>query len=177
MEEVVAPTVIHTARICDPYPMAKKGALPFDSSGFLPQNTAESWNPKSWNWDSARFVAKPLQRNGGQMGSDEEIQPVGPRRKQVLSRAEYSRTPTSAGEVDDSLVLKLRGGDGSLSSVINLVEPQPVSRPNKRVRSGSPGGTNYRMCQVDNCKEDLSTAKDYHAGIGCVRFTVKLVRP
>lgn len=166
MEEVgarvVAPTVIHAARFCDPYPMAKKRALPFDSSSFLPQNTAESWNPQSWNWDSARFVAKPLQRNGGQVGSGEEIQPVVPRSKQVLSSASYSRSPTSAGEVDDNLLLKLRDGDGTRSSGIDLVEPQPVSRPNKRVRPGSPGGTNYPMCQVDNCKEDLSTAKDYH---------------
>ncbi|XP_057794763.1 squamosa promoter-binding-like protein 14 [Salvia miltiorrhiza] len=173
MEEVgariVAPTVIHqhlTARFCDPYPMAKKRALPFDSSSFLPQNTAESWNPKSWNWDSARFVAKPLQRNGGQVGGGEEIQPAVPRRKQVLSSASYSRTPAVSGEVDDNLVLNLRGGDGARSSGntggVNLVEPQTVSRPNKKVRSGSPGGTNYPMCQVDNCKEDLSTAKDYH---------------
>ncbi|GER39303.1 squamosa promoter-binding protein [Striga asiatica] len=42
-------------------------------------------------------------------------------------------------------------------------EPQQqVSRPNKRVRSGSPGSINHPMCQVDDCEEDLSTAKDYH---------------
>ncbi|KAL9276080.1 hypothetical protein ACSQ67_026377 [Phaseolus vulgaris] len=33
---------------------------------------------------------------------------------------------------------------------------------NKRVRSGSPGAATYPMCQVDNCREDLSKAKDYH---------------
>ncbi|XP_014520750.1 squamosa promoter-binding-like protein 14 [Vigna radiata var. radiata] len=33
---------------------------------------------------------------------------------------------------------------------------------NKRVRSGSPGTATYPMCQVDNCREDLSKAKDYH---------------
>ncbi|TKY69131.1 Squamosa promoter-binding protein 14 [Spatholobus suberectus] len=32
----------------------------------------------------------------------------------------------------------------------------------KRVRSGSPGTASYPMCQVDNCREDLSKAKDYH---------------
>ncbi|KAK7274181.1 hypothetical protein RIF29_15260 [Crotalaria pallida] len=53
----------------------------------------------------------------------------------------------------ETLELNLGGGD-----------PEPsVSRPNKKVRSGSPSGTtSYPMCQVDNCKEDLSGAKDYH---------------
>lgn len=173
MEEVgaqlVAPAVIHqhlAARFYDSYPMAKKRALPFNSSSFLPPNAAESWNPMSWNWDSARFVAKPLQHDGGQVGSGEEIQPVLPRTKEVQSSASYSRKPISGGEDDGSLLLKLGGGKGTRSSGntggINVVEPQPVSRPNKRVRSGSPGGTTYPVCQVDNCKEDLSTAKDYH---------------
>ncbi|KAL1547124.1 SBP domain [Salvia divinorum] len=165
MEEVgarvAAPAVIHqhlTARFRDPYPMARKRAVPFDSSSFLPQNTAESWNPKSWSWDSARFVAKPLQRNGGQVGSGGVVQPVG---KQVMSSGSYS-TAAGEGDDDDNLLLQLRGEDGTRSSGVNLVEPQPVSRPSKRVRSGSPGGAKYPMCQVDDCKEDLSAAKDYH---------------
>nr|KAJ0211800.1 hypothetical protein LSAT_V11C400210880 [Lactuca sativa] len=54
---------------------------------------------------------------------------------------------------DECLLLKLGGGE------------EAVTRPSKRVRSGSPGSGcvgNYPMCQVDNCKEDLSSAKDYH---------------
>uniref|UniRef100_A0A0A8YWU6 SBP-type domain-containing protein n=1 Tax=Arundo donax TaxID=35708 RepID=A0A0A8YWU6_ARUDO len=52
---------------------------------------------------------------------------------------------------------------------------EPVVRPNKRVRSGSPGsaggsggvgatngGGSYPMCQVDDCRADLTSAKDYH---------------
>ncbi|KAI3783791.1 hypothetical protein L1987_42878 [Smallanthus sonchifolius] len=64
-------------------------------------------------------------------------------------------------EEDSRLLLKL-GGGGLVSG------EEAVTRPNKRVRSGSPGGGggggggNYPMCQVDNCKEDLSAAKDYH---------------
>ncbi|XP_061373386.1 squamosa promoter-binding-like protein 14 [Gastrolobium bilobum] len=58
-------------------------------------------------------------------------------------------------EQEESLPLRLNLGGGC-----------GVSRPNKRVRSGSPssgGGTaSYPMCQVDNCREDLSNAKDYH---------------
>ncbi|CAN8304568.1 unnamed protein product [Cochlearia groenlandica] len=56
-----------------------------------------------------------------------------------------------------------RGLDLNLGSGLNGVEEttaQPT-RPNKKVRSGSPGG-NYPMCQVDNCVEDLSHGKDYH---------------
>ncbi|CBI40788.3 unnamed protein product, partial [Vitis vinifera] len=58
------------------------------------------------------------------------------------------------GTATPSLRLKLGGG---LSSI-----EEPVSRPSKRVRSGSPGSSSYPMCQVDNCREDLSNAKDYH---------------
>jgi hypothetical protein len=52
---------------------------------------------------------------------------------------------------------------------------EPVVRPSKRVRSGSPGsaggsgggggangGASYPMCQVDDCRADLTSAKDYH---------------
>ena len=51
---------------------------------------------------------------------------------------------------------------------------EQVIRPTKRVRSGSPGtgsggdgganggGGSYPMCQVDDCRADLTIAKDYH---------------
>ncbi|KAF8084996.1 hypothetical protein N665_0688s0017 [Sinapis alba] len=56
-----------------------------------------------------------------------------------------------------------RSLDLNLSGGFNSVEDAPiVTRPNKRVKSGSPGGGNYTKCQVDNCMEDLSVAKDYH---------------
>jgi hypothetical protein len=62
-----------------------------------------------------------------------------------------------------------KGLDLNLPCGFNDVEGTPVdlTRPSKKVRSGSPGsggggGGNYPKCQVDNCKEDLSIAKDYH---------------
>ncbi|XP_020266067.1 squamosa promoter-binding-like protein 15, partial [Asparagus officinalis] len=59
-------------------------------------------------------------------------------------------------EEGEALTLKLGG------PVYSGAEDQAV-RPNKRVRSGSPGnGGNYPMCQVDDCRADLSHAKDYH---------------
>ncbi|XP_078443958.1 squamosa promoter-binding-like protein 15 isoform X2 [Wolffia australiana] len=40
---------------------------------------------------------------------------------------------------------------------------ESAARPSKRVRSGSPGNVaSYPSCQVDDCKADLSNAKDYH---------------
>ncbi|KAF2312024.1 hypothetical protein GH714_027781 [Hevea brasiliensis] len=59
----------------------------------------------------------------------------------------------AAVDEDDGLRLHLAGG---LNSVEEL-----VSMPNKRVRSVSPGTATYPMCQDDNCKENLSNAKDY----------------
>ncbi|KAL7602626.1 hypothetical protein Lser_V15G26718 [Lactuca serriola] len=63
------------------------------------------------------------------------------------------KSPVGKREEDECLLLKLGGSE------------EAATRPSKRVRSGSPGSGcvgNYPMCQVDNCKEDLSTAKDYH---------------
>ncbi|XP_057737547.1 squamosa promoter-binding-like protein 14 isoform X1 [Arachis stenosperma] len=58
--------------------------------------------------------------------------------------------------------LRLNLGSSGVSGSGGSVDPS-VLRPSKRVRSGSPTGTaSYPMCQVDNCKEDLSSAKDYH---------------
>jgi len=45
---------------------------------------------------------------------------------------------------------------------LNLGSCPGLVRGNKRIRSGSPTSASYPMCQVDNCKEDLSKAKDYH---------------
>lgn len=62
---------------------------------------------------------------------------------------------SSVDDDGESLALKLGGG--------SFLPEEPVVRPNKRVRSGSPGGGgSYPMCQVDDCGADLSNAKDYH---------------
>jgi hypothetical protein len=54
-----------------------------------------------------------------------------------------------------NLTLKLGGSSYSYADDTN------ASRQNKRVRSGSPGSS-YPMCQVDDCRTDLTSAKDYH---------------
>ncbi|KAI3465503.1 hypothetical protein Pfo_022166 [Paulownia fortunei] len=165
--QVAAPVVIHQTlarRFCNTQPIVKKRGLPFHSSSIVHQNPSDNWNPKSWDWDSARFVAKPLHCDGVRVGSGAQIPPNLPKRKEVESSAANPTKPDRTGKDDENLRLKLGDGDGAGSNGgRNLVgEPQPVSRPNKKVRSGSPGGANHPMCQVDDCKEDLSTAKDYH---------------
>lgn len=64
----------------------------------------------------------------------------------------YKRKQSSEEEDAGNLTLKLGGssyGDGS------------NSKNAKRFRSGS-AVTSYPSCQVDNCKTDLTAAKDYH---------------
>ncbi|EEF52933.1 Squamosa promoter-binding protein, putative [Ricinus communis] len=159
--QVASPIFIHQAlssRFCDAASMAKKRDLSYQTSNFqhhrFPQNPRDNWNPKAWDWDSVRFVAKPLDADTnvlqlGTASSDHQ--------KKTNASVNHNLTLKNAppaGDEDDGLRLNLAG-------VFNAVE-EPVSRPNKRVRSGSPGTATYPMCQVDNCKEDLSNAKDYH---------------
>ncbi|XP_076942603.1 squamosa promoter-binding-like protein 14 [Bidens hawaiensis] len=165
-------------RFPDPHPMAKKRSLPFqDTNGTQQQHNQyfqrlipnldefrNSWNPKNWDWDSSRLVAKPVdlmeisreqEKHQHQQHHQQQHQSV----VNTVNNPDVSKKGLVSQPVEDSrLLLKL--GDGGLVSGEEAV----VTRPNKRVRSGSPGGGggNYPMCQVDNCKEDLSAAKDYH---------------
>ncbi|KAH0898005.1 hypothetical protein HID58_047573 [Brassica napus] len=78
-------------------------------------------------------------------------------------RFEAKPVEAEANNVNVSHEGEGRGLDLNLSGGFN--DAPIVTRPNKRVKSGSPGsagGGNYPKCQVDNCIEDLSVAKDYH---------------
>lgn len=166
MEEVgaqVAPPIfIHqtlSSRFHEAVPMAKKRDLPYPSSNFQHQhpqrfqNPRDNWNPKVWDWDSVRFVANPLESELLRLGTATPVQ-TELKKKQEGTGITTALKKNPVDEDDESLRLKLGGG---LSSV-----EEPVSRPSKKVRSGSPGSSSYPMCQVDNCREDLSNAKDYH---------------
>lgn len=137
------------------HPMARKRSLPFAPN---PQfhKPLDSWNPKQWEWDATRFVAKPLESDVLRLGTA-ELQPP-PTRDHSNNTPNFSKSIPVDEDADD-LRLKL-GGVGKDTSFVSL--EGPVSRPSKRVRSGSPGTATYPMCQVDDCKEDLSHAKDYH---------------
>lgn len=159
--QVAPPIFIHQTlggRFCDGHSMTKKRSLPFQPSNFQQQQqqrlpAGSNWNPNGWDWDSVRFVGKPLELDVSCIGAERSVQSKQPR----TSDGEGSGFPTNNETVDeDDEGLRLNLG-GSLSSL-----EEPMSKPNKRVRSGSPGGGSYPMCQVDNCREDLSNAKDYH---------------
>ncbi|XP_004300082.1 PREDICTED: squamosa promoter-binding-like protein 14 [Fragaria vesca subsp. vesca] len=150
-----------SSRFCDP-PAAmakKKRDLPYQAPNYQHPNSqtlfgnpgSNSWNPNVWDWDAVRFVARPLDTE--MMGASNSE----PRRKEEAAGGAVKSTAVAVEDEDERLQLNLGGGLAS-------VEEPAVSRPNKRVRSGSPGnnGGSYPMCQVDDCKEDLSTAKDYH---------------
>ncbi|CAL5383262.1 unnamed protein product [Camellia sinensis] len=179
MEEVGAqvspPIFIHQTlggdRFREANPMATKRSLPFHAPNFQQQQpgltSGYNWNAKDWVWDSVSFIAKPMESDVLSLATATSVQPQSRPGQHRKSDREGSGLPTllkknPVNEDDESLRLKLGAG-------LNSFE-ESVSRPNKRVRSGSPGSGggggsgsgSYPMCQVDNCREDLSNAKDYH---------------
>ncbi|KAF5455562.1 hypothetical protein F2P56_025123 [Juglans regia] len=148
--QVASPIFIHQQTLPGPFSLAKKRDLPniqapqrmMTPTPGLQNPVMDNWNANVWGWDSFGFVAKPVDLRLGTP-------------RTTTTTAEKNKP---LEEEDESLMLNLGGG-------LKFVEEdsEPPSRSNKRVRSGSPGsGGNYPMCQVDNCKEDLSNAKDYH---------------
>ncbi|XP_042013762.1 squamosa promoter-binding-like protein 14 [Salvia splendens] len=169
--QVASPVVIHQAlaqRFCSPRPIVKKRSVPFYSSCYINQNPPDNWNPKSWDWDSSRFIARPLQCDGDQVKRGSQVPPDLLRNNEAQNSSLHPSEHNQIGKDDDNLLLKLGGGEqqatsnGSHGSMNLMEETHPVSRPSKRVRSGSPSTANRPMCQVDDCTEDLCTAKDYH---------------
>ncbi|KAK8956996.1 Squamosa promoter-binding-like protein 15 [Platanthera zijinensis] len=131
-------------------------------SGLLTNSNANSWNPKMWEWDSLRFSAKPL-------NDSPEVLVLGSHGAAGVSMSggcsEHRENGGESGKAlvvsqvmendCENLALKLGGGGTAVE--------EHGQRQIKRVRSGSPGNaTGYPMCQVDDCKADLSNAKDYH---------------
>ncbi|KAK1431550.1 hypothetical protein QVD17_08010 [Tagetes erecta] len=156
--------------------MAKKRSLPFQDTSSMQQQHQQyfqrlipnldefrnSWNPKNWEWDSSRLVAKPLDMM--EVSKEQEKQQQTHHHQASMNNTVNKTDALNKSSVnqveDDSRLLLQLGGGGLVSG------EEAVTRPNKRVRSGSPGsgggGGTYPMCQVDNCKADLSAAKDYH---------------
>ncbi|XP_077216231.1 squamosa promoter-binding-like protein 14 [Tasmannia lanceolata] len=165
--QVAPPIFLHQQlprRFCEPPVMTKKRDLSWQNPNFQHQQQLQfqhqqlllksgfqnpNWNPKVWDWDSVMFVAKPSAESDVlRLGTTEEKKKGEETLKPLVLRKE------NPGEDGENLTLKL-GGSGYLAD-------EPAVRASKRVRSGSPGGGNYPMCQVDDCKGNLSNAKDYH---------------
>ncbi|KAL1219766.1 Squamosa promoter-binding-like protein 14 [Cardamine amara subsp. amara] len=146
--QVASPMFIHQSLS----PMGKKRDLYYSLSNRLVQSTSQpqrrdEWNAKMWDWDSRRFQAKPVEAEVLRLGNERQDFDLNSRNRSG-----------GANEGEE------KGLDLNLGSGLNVVEETTTTqstRPNKKVRSGSPGG-NYPMCQVDNCTEDLSHGKDYH---------------
>ncbi|XP_042494799.1 squamosa promoter-binding-like protein 14 [Macadamia integrifolia] len=176
--QVAPPIFFHQGlpgRLCEVSPMLKKRDLPWRSTTLNHQaqhlfnsNSQHAkgewnplvnsnsqpakgdWSPMVWDWDSSKFLARPSEAEVLQLGSsvvESGRKKDGDETFQVLKKS-------SVHEDGEKLALKL---GGSLYSV-----DDSATRPNKRVRSGSPGTGSYPMCQVDDCRGDLSNAKDYH---------------
>ncbi|KAJ0987136.1 hypothetical protein J5N97_005492 [Dioscorea zingiberensis] len=164
--QVAPPMFIHQplAGCFHESPVPKKRDMPFQNPSYLHNqlppgalNPNANWNPRMWEWDSVSFSAKPSETLS--LGNTNPSPKVGPEleKKKKVDEGSRGAALNRVTEGDgESLTLKLGGG-------AYAVEAAQVVRPNKRVRSGSPGsGGNYPMCQVDDCKADLSGAKDYH---------------
>jgi hypothetical protein len=141
-----------------------------------------NWNPRMWDWDSRAFTARPSS-DALRIAADHHHHPPIPATEAPRQGA------AAAGQL--SLQLGLREEAASMAMDVSPTttissSPSPPARvaaqeqavrPTKRVRSGSPGtgsagegagtangggGGSYPMCQVDECRADLTAAKDYH---------------
>uniref|UniRef100_A0ACD5ZSH6 Uncharacterized protein n=1 Tax=Avena sativa TaxID=4498 RepID=A0ACD5ZSH6_AVESA len=133
-----------------------------------------NWNPRMWEWDSRAFTAKPSSDAHRLAGGQHQPPPAiaaEPPRQMGLQLGPREEAAAMAMDVSPTTTIS-----SSPSPPARAALEQAV-RPTKRVRSGSPGtgsagdggagsanggaGT-YPMCQVDDCRADLTGAKDYH---------------
>eukprot|EP00262_Sarcandra_glabra_P018726 TRINITY_DN682_c0_g2_i1.p1 TRINITY_DN682_c0_g2~~TRINITY_DN682_c0_g2_i1.p1 ORF type:complete len:1086 (-),score=197.20 TRINITY_DN682_c0_g2_i1:605-3862(-) len=173
--QVAPPIFIHQAlpgHFLESSPMAKKRDFPWQNPNFQLhhqqqqqqqwlntgfRNPKNNWNPKAWDWDSVMFAAKPSLEAPEVLciGTAAEMEHKKKTEESFIKPLVLKKC-FSDEEDRENLQLKLGGGSYS-------VDEPAAARPNKRVRSGSPSGSSsYPMCQVDDCKGDLSNAKDYH---------------
>lgn len=204
--QVAAPVFFHKGLPGQFHEAPKKRSFPWQNNptgfhqaqvvGSNQPNSAGNWNPSSWNWDSIRFTA----RHVSDLSAGHGDQPDQRRRAEERSNTSPLRN-NMVIDGGEGLTLNLGGGAYSGDRAIATSSPlpatrapapvpapavtatvpsqEPVARPNKRVRSGSPGSGGgggssstggggvgasggYPMCQVDDCRADLSSAKDYH---------------
>ncbi|KAL3700045.1 hypothetical protein R1sor_018067 [Riccia sorocarpa] len=113
--------------------------LRLDSSSLSPDHNGSSDQDDSY--PSERRRKHNLAYEDGGFGVSDKAQP-------------FLRDGSSPEDDTESLSLKLGGHSYAYAD-------DPGSRSTKRYRSSSPG-PQFPACQVDDCKADLSHAKDYH---------------
>lgn len=142
---------------------------PFPPGGFVQQKHDGSyrqqvrnagWNAESWEWDSVRFVAKPAdEKSHGREGSNVHNVEAPARTLHLGTYDSTNMRPENnkrkyLSEEEDEGNLTLKLGGSSYGDDSN-------SKTNKRFRSGLVSSS-YPLCQVDDCRKDLTNAKDYH---------------
>ncbi|KAK9756603.1 hypothetical protein RND81_01G108600 [Saponaria officinalis] len=176
MEEVAAPLFIHPSRFCEVGLVGKKRTLCYNNNNNNINNQRQQhsqvelnrdggWNPNDWEWDSGRFVARARQPDPNLLCLSTPNSEGGV--SNLVLRDSHNQGDQNGNglrlQVGGAHVSPSKTNGGSVQSSDSAEEVGPTSRPNKKVRSGSPGsGGNYPVCQVDDCTEDLSKAKDYH---------------
>ncbi|KAL6661791.1 hypothetical protein ACP70R_001175 [Stipagrostis hirtigluma subsp. patula] len=183
--QVAPPLFLHQIQPLPPHAAAaKKRGHPWPAGAAVaPARVAAeagagggNWNPRMWDWDSRALSAKPssdalrLGAGGGQSQQQQQQSPAG---GSGALNLQLGLREDGATPMDASPPAPMASSPSPPASAAGSQEP--VVRPSKRVRSGSPGsaagsgggggangGASYPMCQVDDCRADLTSAKDYH---------------
>lgn len=156
MENEAGPRVAYFSH---PFPPGRFAQQKHDGTSRHQERNA-GWNAESWEWDSVRFVAKPAEeKSQGREGSTVQNAEASSRILQLGAydstnmRPENNKRKYLSEEEDEgNLTLKLGG---------SLYGDDSNSKTSKRFRSGLISSS-YPLCQVDDCRKDLTNAKDYH---------------
>ncbi|XP_047085812.1 squamosa promoter-binding-like protein 15 [Lolium rigidum] len=189
--QVATPLYLHQIQQRPPHAAPKKRANPWPAAIDPPHTTAlptaagageGNWNPRMWDWDSRNFTARPspdaLRLATAHNPHHQHHHPPPTDSARQLSLQLGLREEAAALAMDASPTTTI--SSSSPSPPARAAPQEQAARPAKRVRSGSPGttgsggdgggasanggagGGSYPMCQVDECRADLTTAKDYH---------------
>ncbi|XP_062191604.1 squamosa promoter-binding-like protein 15 isoform X2 [Phragmites australis] len=194
--QVAPPLFLHQIQPLPPHAAAaKKRGHPWPAGASVAPAKAPvaeaggggNWNPRMWDWDSRALTARPspdaLRLGGGGVQSQQQ-QPAAAKAAEALPLRQggggSGELNLQLGLREDAATPMDTSGPAPMASSPSppasaAAGQEPVVRPSKRVRSGSPGsaggsggggaangGGSYPVCQVDDCRADLTSAKDYH---------------
>ncbi|XP_051141940.1 squamosa promoter-binding-like protein 1 [Andrographis paniculata] len=151
--------------------------------------TPLEWDPSDWRWDGDLFIATPLNRrspdcqsiqlfpletgltvtsardssNSSSSYSDDSSQGLA---QYVVRDSERKRRISSVADnnLPDNLTLNLGGGGRGYAIPVNGGgEATATAAPGKKTKLAGAGPNSSRaICQVEDCRADLSKSKDYH---------------